>query len=166
MLFNTEGRVVVGIDGSVESLAALRWSLRHAVQVGAPVEVVHCWHSSLLTDFLGSPHELHRGSICMLQNEVAAAMAELPPTPEVRQSSRCGRPAQRLPKLAADAQMLVLGTHRHVTRGDITLGRVARSCLRHAACSVVIVNRLESIVHHTAPAGQRIAALALTSKAA
>jgi nucleotide-binding universal stress UspA family protein len=166
MPFNTEGRIVVGIDGSVESLAALRWSLRYAVKIGAPVEVVHCWHPSLLTDALGSAHELHRGSICMLANEVSAALAELPRAPEVRKRSRCGRPARLLPKLAADAQLLVLGAHRHPARGTVILGRVARSCLLHETCPVVIVDHLESIVEHTAPAGHRPGAPSATSRAA
>ena len=149
MLFNTEGRVVVGIDGSVESLAALRWSLRHAVQVGAPVEVVHCWHSSLLTDFLGSPHELHRGSICMLQNEVAAAMAELPPTPEVRQSSEHGRAVPVLLDRATGARLLVLGSHGHTGVHRTGLGHVVAACLRHATCPVVVVDHAATVLEHT-----------------
>lgn len=166
MPFNPEGRIVVGIDGSVESLAALRWSLRYAVRTGAPVDVVHCWQPSLLTDALGSPHELHRGSICMLANEVTAALADMACTPEVRTTSCCGRPARLLPRLAAHAQLLVLGAHRHHTRGTVVLGRVARSCLRHETCPVVIVDDLEAILRHSAPGGHREAVPTAPSRAA
>jgi nucleotide-binding universal stress UspA family protein len=39
-----EHRIVVGVDGSVPSKAALRWALRQAHLTGAAVEAVTAWH--------------------------------------------------------------------------------------------------------------------------
>lgn len=77
---DTEKRlVVVGIDGSAESLAALRWALTEAVILDAFVDVVHCYLPQTLTDFsVGKPHELHTGSAIMLENEISTALAEMP----------------------------------------------------------------------------------------
>lgn len=147
----TEPRVVVGVDGSPASLAALRWALDFAARVGAPVEVVHCRQSHLSDVVLGPSEELRRGSICMLQNEVAAALTGLPEPLEVRQTSTHGFPARELCRIAADAQMLVLGAHGHTTLRDIAFGRVASSCLRHAGCLVIIVDADGYVVHRTAP---------------
>lgn len=147
----TEPRIVVGLDGSPASLAALRWALDFAARVGAPVEVVHCRQSHLHELLLGPSEELHRGSICMLQNEVAAAKAGIPGPVEVRETSTYGIPARELCRIAADAQMLVLGVHGHPTLRDIAFGRVASSCLRHASCLVVVVNAEGYVVHRTAP---------------
>jgi nucleotide-binding universal stress UspA family protein len=36
-------RVVVGIDGSAEAAAAVRWAADEADVIGAPVLIVHCW---------------------------------------------------------------------------------------------------------------------------
>lgn len=151
MVSVTTRRIVVGVDGSPTSLAALRWALREAVSTHAPVEVVHCRESHLVDVLFGPSEELHRGSICMLHNEVTAALAELTVRPEVRQTSTHGRPARELCRITADAQMLVLGAHEHTTAADLVLGEVAPSCLRHARCRVVVVDGRESVVQRAAP---------------
>jgi nucleotide-binding universal stress UspA family protein len=141
--------IVVGIDGSVESLAALRWALREAAITSGTAEVVHCWQAHQVSDVLfGSPDELHRGSMCMLQNEVAAALRTLARPPHVTQTSRRGRPAAVLTDIATGATMLVLGAHGHTDLRDLAHGKVAASCLKHAGCPVVIVGRDESVITH------------------
>ena len=40
---NTTGRVVVGVDGSENSLVALRWAKREAHLRGTPLTVLHAW---------------------------------------------------------------------------------------------------------------------------
>lgn len=140
-------RIVVGIDGSLESLAALRWALREAATTDGIAEVVHCWQPHQVSDILfGSPEELHRGSVCMLQNEVSAALITLPRPPHVLQTSRRGRPAAALVDIASGATLLVLGAHGRTDLHDLTHGKVATSCLKHADCPVVIVGRDESVV--------------------
>lgn len=37
------GRIVVGVDGSPHSVAALRWAMRQAVLTGAQLDAVGCW---------------------------------------------------------------------------------------------------------------------------
>src|SRR3954454_16268513 len=77
MTENSTPPIVVGIDGSSQSLAALRWALREGAQSGAPVHVVHCWQPQNLTEYaLVAPHSFARASACMLDNEIAAALAE------------------------------------------------------------------------------------------
>jgi len=145
-----EQRIVVGIDGSPESLSALRWTLNEAVSTNSTVEAVHCWQPHTIPDVIfGSPTELHRGSICMLRNEVQAALTEMPEKPEVQETSVHGRPAHVLLERASGARLLVLGAHGHTALHDVSFGRVATSCLRHAGCPVVIVDRSETVLHHT-----------------
>lgn len=159
---NTDERlVVVGIDGSLESLAALRWALKEAVLMDAVVDVVHCYLPQTLTEFsVGKPHELHTGSAIMLENEVSAALGEMPEAPsEVRRSSMVGSPAKVLLEKAGGASLLVLGVHGRTALRDLILGRVGQACLRHAPCPVVIVGLDNSIVRHetttAVPAGAR-----------
>ncbi len=144
--------IVVGIDGSTESLMALRWALKEAVAVGADVDVVHCYLPQTLTDLgFSTPHELHTSSAIMVENEVTAALAEMADQPEVRRSSVLGGPAKALVEHARGAALLVLGVHGQTALRDLILGRVAQSCLRHAPCPVVIVDLDQHIVRYESP---------------
>jgi len=139
--------IVVGIDGSDESLAALRWALREGVSTSARVDVIHAWHAKTARDAaFGSAHELARGSVCMLQNEVAAALTEMPAAPEVTQTSVHGRPAFVLLDRADGAQQLVLGEHSHTDLRDIVFGQLAAACRRQASCPVIVVDRDAGVV--------------------
>ena len=151
MVHSPEQRILVGIDGSPESLAALRWALREAATRDAIVEVVHCWQPHSLADLvLAKPEELRRGSVCMVRNEVSAALAELgEDKPAVEEVSRRGRPAPVLIERAVDARLLVLGAHGHTALQDVVFGQVTASCLRHSSCPVVIVDRTETVLQHT-----------------
>ena len=143
-------RIVVGIDGSAESLSALRWALNEAASTNSTIEAVHCWQPHTIPDVIfGSAEEMHRGSICMLRNEVQAALAGMPDKPTVVETSVHGRPTHVLLERASGARLLVLGAHGHTNLHDVAFGRVATSCIRHAACPVVIVDRTEKVLHHT-----------------
>lgn len=141
--------VVVGIDGSPESLAALRWALTQGVTLGGSVEVVHSYLPQTLTDFtFGSPHELHTRSVCMVQEEVTAALAEMTTQPAVLQSSLPGGPAAILLERAEYASLLVLGAHGRTALRDIVLGEVSATVIRHAPCPVVIVGLDRNIIRY------------------
>jgi nucleotide-binding universal stress UspA family protein len=144
--------VVVGIDGSEGSLAALRWALKEAALLNAAVEVVHCYLPQTLTDFgFGTPHELHTASVIMVQNEVEAALGEMSEQPPVRRSSLTGGPAKTLLARADGASILVLGAHGRTALRDLVLGRVGQACIRHAPCPVAIVGVDHSVVRHETP---------------
>jgi nucleotide-binding universal stress UspA family protein len=143
-----EQPIVVGIDGSENSLAALRWALREGVAVGAPVEVVHCWTPQTFTEVFGSAHELETASVCMLQNEVRTALAEMPEAPVALQFSLHGNPASILIKRSEAARMLVLGVRQTTAMRDLAYGAVVTVCRKHAACPVVTVDRLKDAVWH------------------
>ncbi|MDQ2740640.1 MAG: universal stress protein [Actinomycetota bacterium] len=152
MVANTEELVVVGIDGSAESLAALRWALKEGVRLEIPVEVVHCYLPQTLTDFgFSTPHELHTGSAIMVDNEVEAALKDMSQQPEVRRCSLAGSPAKVLLERAKTASLLVLGVHGKTVLRDLILGKVARTCLRQSPCPVVVVGLDESAVRHETP---------------
>jgi nucleotide-binding universal stress UspA family protein len=100
--------IVVGIDGSTASLAALRWALKEGVARDAAVEVVHCYLPQTLTDLgFSTPHELHTASAIMVDNEVSAALREMSEVPQVHQCSDSGGPAKVLLEKAANQVMLV-----------------------------------------------------------
>ena len=54
-LGTNEGRIVVGVDGSDESVSALRWALREATLREATLVAVTAWHDPSSYD-LGHPY--------------------------------------------------------------------------------------------------------------
>lgn len=134
-------RIVVGIDGSTAGLGALRWALLKGQELGAVVDVVHCWHAHALTDIVfGSRHEVRTGSECMVQNEVAAALAATGAVTDVNRTSVHSRPVPALLERSEGASMLVLGAHGWDGFSDRVLGSTAARCQRAATCPVVIID--------------------------
>lgn len=102
--------ILVGVDGSQASLAALRWALRHGAKEEQTVKVVHCYYMHSLRDLAFATNEqLRRGSECMLDNEVAQGLRDLSNPPHVIKSSVQGRPGSVLAYLARDASVVVIG---------------------------------------------------------
>jgi len=143
-------KIVVGIDGSAESLGALRWALRAGAEEDRLVEVVHCWKPQTLSDaFLAGARELHAASQCMVQNEVKAALKEFEVPPRVQESSVRGNPSTVLPEHAVGAWALVLGAHGSFALKDVVFGQVAHACSRRAECRVVVVDRVGRATRET-----------------
>lgn len=141
--------IVVGIDGSSNSLAALRWALREGAATGAPVEVVHCWTAQTLPDLILAPaHELKMASMCMLGNEVATAVAEMTDPPTITQVSLPGDPAARLLGRSDHARLLVLGVRQTAVMRDLAHRAVVTVCRKRSHCPVVTVDRTGTVTWH------------------
>lgn len=139
--------IVVGVDGSADSLGALRWALHEAIGRGCPVEVVHCWHPQSAVDSLfASAQEMRVGSECMLQNEVATAAEELTTIPEITRTSVHGRPVPTLITASERALLLVVGARGYTGLKQHLFGHVTDGCVRHARCPVVVVDRAGVVV--------------------
>jgi len=140
-------RIVVGVDGSEQSLRALRWSLDRAQASGEAVEPVYVYNSVPPVDFSGFagpipaqtlPAELAAAASERLSEVVQRAVADpngvvIEPRILDAQSAVAG-----LVKEAEGASMLVLGVHRRHWM-DGAIGSTARACLKHAPCAVVVV---------------------------
>jgi nucleotide-binding universal stress UspA family protein len=61
-----------------------------------------------------------------------------------------GDPATELVTASADADLLVLGTHRGGAPADLVLGSVGRECVRYSRCPVVVIT--PEAAHRLTPA--------------
>jgi nucleotide-binding universal stress UspA family protein len=144
----TGKRIVVGVDGSAASAAAVRWAVSEARLRHLAVHLVCSYHSDarLHAPYAEQSWKAHR------DERYAAARAALDATAELaRHRLPPGRlqaelvsepPAQALLDRAAGAEMLVLGATRVDRRPGqppLALGPVARMCLRLAHCPVVVI---------------------------
>lgn len=141
--------IVVGVDGSPSSLRALRWAVRQAGLVEAPVEVVIAWQdpAAYSTGFEWAPVSFDSERLAAAAEKVladslaqvtAGQQTDMPPAhlvPRVVQ----GHPAQVLLDAAHGAQLLVVGSRGHGTLAGMLLGSVSQHCVQHAPCPVLVV---------------------------
>lgn len=148
--FATAQPVVVGVDGSAGSLAALRWSAPQARLLRVPLIVVHAWEPAAgrrapyaPAATCRTPEEERARADDLLHAAVTAVLGPCPPT-GLRTVLAEGRTVAVLLRHSRDAALLVLGrralagdTFRDLGRRD--LGPVGRDCVRAAGCPVVSV---------------------------
>jgi nucleotide-binding universal stress UspA family protein len=140
-------RIVVGVDGSAESAAALRWACREARLRGAEVHAVHAWeepcHSmaSYAVPVQGQAHCEHaEGDFSLLWEAVLPDGLHGIPGVVVRTEVAAGLAARVLLERCADADMLVLGTAGDCPGPARSAGPVIRACLRRSPCPVVVIS--------------------------
>jgi nucleotide-binding universal stress UspA family protein len=134
-------RIIVGVDGSPGSDAALRWAVAHAPAFGARVVAVHCWSPPLRhaeSEPAGEAAALERDFAAILDAAVERARADGPGVDVERVLSR-GEPAEALTDLAAGAALLVLGSRGTSGHTGAVLGSVSRRVTDRATCPIVVV---------------------------
>jgi nucleotide-binding universal stress UspA family protein len=137
-----EATIVVGVDGSDASRAALVFALREATRRGATVKVVTAWETpecyGLLTPAPG--FDVCREDAQAIQSaQMTAALADVDEPPSVSRHIVHGSAGAALVGAAENADLLVVGTsHRH-RAGRRLLGSVSETCLRGAGCPVTLV---------------------------
>ncbi|MEV7770315.1 universal stress protein [Kitasatospora sp. NPDC086791] len=143
------GPVVVGFDGSPESLAATSWAAREAERRDCPLHLLQAWPRPKR----GAP-EQHRPLEQLLARE-----AELRTTVTVPVSSSQvpDAPAEALDEAARTAALLVLGSRGLGALRGFLVGSVSQEVLRRAACPVVLVRTGED-----EPAGPVLVGIDLT----
>ncbi|WP_316524573.1 universal stress protein [Kitasatospora brasiliensis] len=135
-----ERRIVVGIDGSEPSKAALRWAVGQAVLTGAAVHAVAAWEYPSLYGWFAPMVDdgFERTASRTLSAEINEILGPDRPV-EVRESLVLGHAAEVLLEAAEDADLLVLGSRGRGTFARTLLGSVSTRCAVHGTCPVVIV---------------------------
>ena len=140
---NSGPRIVVGVDGSPSSRAALRWAIRYADVTGGTVDAVMAWHvPSTLASYpwasLDETDDL-QGSALKALEAVLKAGVEAGDSRLASAEVVNGHPAEVLLHAAAGANLLVVGSRGHGRFAEALLGSVAQHCVHHAHCPVLIM---------------------------
>jgi len=136
-----ERRIVVGVDGSVPSKAALAWAVRQAQLTGAAVEAVIAWEFPAIYGY-PAPVVLDVDYAGIAAKVVADVIAEVssPGEPvKIRSTVAEGNAAQVLLDASAGAELLVVGSRGHGGFTEALLGSVGQHCVHHATCPVVVI---------------------------
>ncbi|MFI2635995.1 universal stress protein [Streptomyces collinus] len=136
-------RVVVGVDGSPASHAALRWAVHHARMVGGAVEAIYVWDTPSARGWSGPAvdpdFDLEQARERFAQ-EVRAVFPGGQP-PRLQEHLVQGDPSEALVQASEGAELLVVGRRGIGGFARAMLGSVSQRCAQHAACPVVVVHQ-------------------------
>jgi nucleotide-binding universal stress UspA family protein len=156
-----KGLIVVGLDGSEPSKAALRWALEEARLRGSAVRVVYAWfaYPALVpgAPLLASDWESLRRSAEEYMEEIVGSEVEPASELDVTAVAVHGTAADVLVRQARGAEMLVVGSRGHGGFAGLLLGSVSQQCVQHAPCPVVIVRGTEAGVDAAEPRERDVA---------
>jgi nucleotide-binding universal stress UspA family protein len=134
-------RIIVGVDGSPSSLAALRKALVVASAFRATVEAIGVWHTSgTVTAFYPTGDWSPQEDAQMMMVEAAEAVFGDAQPPWFRWSLREGSAARVLVAASADADLLIVGSRGHSGVVGLLLGSVSAACAESARCPVLIMH--------------------------
>jgi len=151
-------RLVVAVDGSAGSKAAVRFALEDAVRRGVPVVAVIAFRVPELrgdyTPIGGAAEErrlretLRSQGVDKVRAVVDEAALGLPgPRPDVQVVAALGSPADVLVRESHDADLLVVGSRGHGGFHSMLLGSTSIQCATHATCPVTVVHSPEAHRH-------------------
>jgi nucleotide-binding universal stress UspA family protein len=135
------GRVVVGVDGSAESLAALRFAAVDARLRGAPLQVVHVWQD---TDHAAHgrfvpPGESAKARADEAWYDILRAVLDIAPDVEIISEHVAGYAQSVLLKASKGAALLVVGSRGLGGWAGLMLGSVSLHCITQSACPVAVI---------------------------
>ena len=135
------GPIVVGVDGSDESKAALAWALHQAQLTGGRLRVITTWEFPTLygqgligvegLDFAADARtELEKTVAEVVGNDAGV---------EIEQLVIEGHPALELTAQVEDAELVVVGSRGRGEFIGMLIGSVSEFLATHSACPVVII---------------------------
>ena len=151
--------VVVGVDGSEESLLAAEWGALEAKRHGLPLSIV----SALAPAPPTRPHQVSpamvadvlRGASMRALGMALVRVEEVAPGLEVTTEPLSGPPALAVAGRGSGAAMLVVGARGAGGFAAMLLGSVSRYAASRASCPVIVVRQATMAVHQEVAAGIR-----------
>lgn len=139
--------IVVGVDNSVVSRAALRWATREALLHSVALTLVYAVpaESFSAVEFVFAAPSAH---LQHQQNEAQQVIADAVAvvndvsaghSPQIVTEIRQGSAVPTLVELSKDARMVVVGSHGQGAFGRTLLGSVSTGLVHHAHCPVAVI---------------------------
>ena len=139
-------RVVVGLDGSAASVRALHWAAEHAARNDVRLAAVLAWDLTTVPTpatagtawTLPPVDDWEQEAQALLDSTLADTLGARAATTVERLVVR-EQPTPGLLSTVGPADLLVLGDRGRGAVSRLVLGSVARQCVEHAPCPVVVV---------------------------
>jgi nucleotide-binding universal stress UspA family protein len=135
------GRIVVGVDGSRSSNAALRWAAHQAELTGSTLELLTAWEwpTTYGAPIAFPPDYDPAGAAQNVLDEAAATVRAQHSGVEVHTVAEQGHPAPSLVAASQGAELLVVGCRGHGEFVGMVLGSVSEHCVSNAHCPVLVL---------------------------
>ncbi|WP_017591518.1 universal stress protein [Nocardiopsis potens] len=142
-----KGRIVVGLDGSEQSVGALRFAMAEAARLGAAVTAVRAWRLVPRLDPMPSDGaavaEAHNAMSQKVSEDMRRTVEEArtgeTADVDVEVETVEGQPAHTLITAGGGADMLVVGSRGRGGFAGLLLGSVSQTVLHHSEVPVVVV---------------------------
>ncbi|MFC4903143.1 universal stress protein [Kocuria oceani] len=132
--------IVVGVDGSEQSVEALRWAARLAPVYGARIRAVGAWENP--PEYVGFVHfkDDHFDELARKRVDEALQKAFGADRPAgLSTVVEFGHPPKVLIRHSEDAAVLVVGRRGHGGFRGLLMGSVSSACVAHARCPVLVL---------------------------
>ncbi len=136
----TGGRVVVGVDGSPESLRALRTGFREAALTGGSLDVVHAWQAKNAQDpTLGpsSDWEEYQSRVVSVIDEALAESRATQPEVKVELEVVRADPLRSLVERSEGASLVVVGSRGSGGFPGLHVGSTALRLMGRSYCPIL-----------------------------
>ena len=143
--------IVVGTDGSEESLRAVEWAACEAILHAVPLRIVSAaLLPPVMTALQIRPDRDHVADFIRSERDLAldaaaSRAARVAPGLVIVTDPVAGPPAQAVAASGSSAAMLVVGCRGAGAFTALTLGSVSRYAAAHAPCPVVVVRDLSPV---------------------
>jgi nucleotide-binding universal stress UspA family protein len=151
--------VIVGVDGSEESLLAAEWAAMEAGRHGLPLHVVS---APARVPWMNAPSASPAAAASAVRDMSARALKagasraeEVAPGLQITTGLLSGPPALAVTGSGSGAAMLVVGSRGAGGFAAMTLGSVSRYAAVCAACPVIVVRQATMAVHQEVAVGIR-----------
>jgi len=151
--------ILVGVDGSDSSHAALSYAADLARTLGLPLHAVTVWDNPSLMwrdpyTYFGEPQvDFEANAKQLVDAELARVFADEVPD-WVTAAAQPGSAARALIDASSEAAMLVVGSRGHGGFAGLLLGSVSSACASHAHCPVLVVRDRDRVIAPGAAAGR------------
>jgi nucleotide-binding universal stress UspA family protein len=136
--------IVVGVDGSDESLEALRWAVGYAKAAGGSIKAIRTWHYPWAMQT--APEQIDESVSDRIRRELDDAFTKSGVDTTglaVERATIEGHASAVLIKESGAADVLVVGNKGHGAFAGMLIGSVSQHCVHGATCPVVVVRSKE-----------------------
>ncbi|MFI6713436.1 universal stress protein [Nonomuraea sp. NPDC050478] len=131
--------IVVGIDDSEASDAALGYGFEQARLRGSRLRVIHAWQLPVHASGISyDMNEVHAARTQVVVDRLAPWRKRYPEVANV-EDVRCADPVEALADASAHCDLIVVGSHGRGAIRSRLLGSVSRGVLHDARCAVAVV---------------------------
>lgn len=143
-MMSKDKSVVVAVDGSLASLAAVRWAANTALKRGIPLRLAasYTMPQFLYAEGMVPPQELFDDLQAETMEKIETARAEaqkVAPNIEICHTLAEGSPIDMLLDMSKDVTMIVMGSRGLGGLSGMVMGSVSAAVVSHALCPVVVV---------------------------